>query len=157
MDKAPRYWFAAVATALFCLASAPSGAVEQFASAKEAEVMVAKAVKHIKEAGKDKALADFMDKNGGYIDRDLYITVYNMNGRVLAHGANPKMVGKDLIDLKDVDGKPFVRERMELAKSKQTFWQDYKFTDPITKKVLPKSMYCERTGDMVVCGGVYKR
>ena len=32
----------------------------------------------------------------------------------------------------------------------------YKFTDPVTKKVLPKSMYCERLDDTVVCGGIYK-
>lgn len=75
---------------------------------------------------------------------------------VHAHGANEKMVGRNLIDLKDVDGKAFVRERVELGKTKQNFWQDYKFTNPETKKVEPKSMYCERLEQTVVCGGVYK-
>ena len=32
---------------------------------------------------------------------------YDMNGQCLAHGGNPKMVGKELIDLKDADGKAF--------------------------------------------------
>jgi len=27
-----------------------------------------------------------------------------------------------------VDGKEFVRERVELGKAKPSFWQDYKFT-----------------------------
>ena len=66
------------------------------------------------------------------------------------------MVGRVLIDLKDVDGKEFVRERTELGRSKQSFWQDYKFTNPVTKKVEPKQMYCERLEETVVCGGVYK-
>ena len=66
------------------------------------------------------------------------------------------MVGKNLIDLKDIDGKEFVRERVELAKTKNTFTQDYKFTDPTTKKIAPKTMYCEKLDDAVVCGGVYK-
>jgi hypothetical protein len=66
------------------------------------------------------------------------------------------MVGKVVIDLKDIDGKEFVRERVELAKSNPTFWQDYKFTDPLTKKIEPKQMYCERLEETVVCGGVYK-
>ena len=57
----------------------------------------------------------------------------------------------------DPDGKAFVQERVELAKSKGKFWQDYKFTDPVTKKVLPKEMYCEKSSDVVVCGGVYKQ
>jgi signal transduction histidine kinase len=76
---------------------------------------------------------------------------------VLAHGQNPKMVGKELIELLDPDGKAFVKERVELAKSKNKFWHDYKFTDPVTKKVLPKSTYCERLDSTAVCVGIYKR
>ncbi len=45
---------------------------------------------------------------------------------------------------------------MDLAKSKGTFWQDYKFTNPTTKKIEPKSMYCEKLDDSVLCGGIYK-
>ena len=79
-----------------------------------------------------------------------------MDGVVRAHGANEKMVAKNLMELKDVDGKPFVKERVELAQSKGTFWQDYKFSDPLTKKIEPKLTYCEKLDDTVVCGGVYK-
>lgn len=128
----------------------------QNASAKEAESMVKKGVAFIKANGKPKGYAEISNKQGQFIDRDLYLVVYQMDGKVLAHGANEKMIGKVLIDLKDIDGKEFVRERVELAKAKGTFWQDYKFTNPVTKKVKPKSMYCERVDDTVVCGGIYK-
>ena len=83
--------------------------------------------------------------------------MYRLDGMVLAHGQNEKMVGRNLIDLKDVDGKEFVRERVELGKAKTSFWQDYKFTNPVSKKVEPKQMYCERQDDTVVCGGIYKK
>ena len=73
-----------------------------------------------------------------------------------AHGANDKMVGKNLIDMKDVDGKPYVKERMELAAAKPSFWQEYKFTNPVSKKIEPKVMYCEKVGETAVCGGVYQ-
>jgi cytochrome c len=132
-------------------------AAEEFGTPKEAEAMVKKAIAHIKEVGKNAAFADFTDKKPGWVDRDLYVAVYDMTGTVQAHGQNPKMVGKDLIELKDADGKAFVKERVELAGSKGKFWQDYKFTDPLTKKVLPKSMYCERMDDVISCVGVYKR
>lgn len=118
--------------------------------------MVSKAVAAMK-ANRTKTLEEITAKDPKYIDRDLYVTVYDMNGHMLAHGQNSKMVGKDLVDLKDPDGKPFVRERIELAKSKGKFWQDYKFTDPITRKILPKEMYCEKADDAVACAGVYKR
>jgi cytochrome c len=143
--------------ALLALPLALAAATEEYGTAKEAEAMVGKAVAHIKSAGTAKAYADFTERAAGYADRDLYVVVYDLQGRVLAHGQNPKMVGKDLIDLRDPDGKQFVKERVDLARAKGKFWHDYKFTDPVTKKVLPKSTYCERVESTAVCVGVYKR
>lgn len=143
--------------AVVCLLAVPYAAHAQTKATKEeATAMVKKGVAFIKANGKDKAYAEISNKAGQFNQHDLYLTVYALDGTVRAHGANEKMVGKNLIDLKDVDGKEFVKERMELAKSKGTFWQDYKFTDPTTKKIAPKSMYCEKLDDTVVCGGVYK-
>jgi signal transduction histidine kinase len=90
------------------------------------------------------------------VDRDLYLVVYGLDGVVRAHGANAKLVGEPLIDMLDIDGKPYIKERIELAKSKGTFWQDYKYTNPVSKKIEPKSMYCERLDDLVACAGIYK-
>lgn len=126
------------------------------ATPKEAEAMVKKGVAFIKANGKDKAYAEITSKQSQFKDRDLYLVVYGLDGKVWAHGANEKMVGRVLIDLKDVDGKEFVRERTEMGKAKASFWQDYKFTNPVSKKVEPKSMYCVRLEETVVCGGVYK-
>lgn len=126
------------------------------ATADEATAMVKKGVAFVKSNGKDKAYAAFNDKAGGFTDRDLYLVVYGLDGVVRAHGANAKMIGKNLMELKDIDGKAFVKERVELAQSKGTFWQDYKFTNPTTKKIEPKRMYCEKLDDTVLCGGIYK-
>jgi cytochrome c len=131
-------------------------AKEQFATKKEAEAMVVKTAADLK-SNRAKTLDEITAKDAKYVDRDLYAVVYDMTGKVLAHGANNKMVGKDLIELKDPDGKEFVKERVELAKSKGKFWQEYKFTDPETKKVLPKEAFCEKVDDAIVCAGVYKR
>lgn len=80
---------------------------------------------------------------------------------MLAHGANEKLVGKVVFDTEDVDGKKFIMEYIEASKAKGKSWTDYKYTDPVTKKVLPKSMYCEivavKSGDVVACSGIYKR
>jgi signal transduction histidine kinase len=148
----------AVAIAVAISASLTIGsawAIAEHATAKEAEAMVKKGVAYIKANGRDKGYAEITSKQSQFRDRDLYLVVYGMDGKVWAHGQNEKMVGKVLIDLKDIDGKEFVKERVELAKTKSSFWQDYKFTDPMTKKVEPKSMYCERLDDTVVCGGIY--
>lgn len=138
------------------LAASYSVQAQTKATAAEATAMVKKGVAFIKANGKEKAYAEINNKAGQFVDRDLYLVVYGLDGTVHAHGANAKMVGKNLIDLKDVDGKAFVKERVELAKSKGTFWQDYKFTNPVTKKIEPKTMYCEKLDDTAVCGGIYK-
>ena len=125
---------------------------------EEAVAMVKKAVDYMKANGNDKAFAAFSDpKDKMFHDRDLYIVVYDMNMKCLAHGQKASMVGKEMIDFKDVDGKPFFKERQELMKTKQTAWQDYKFRNPVTKKIEPKEMYLERVGDLVVGCGVYKK
>jgi cytochrome c len=126
-------------------------------TAKEAEAMVKKGVAFIKANGNQKAYAEITSKQSQFTDRDLYLVVYRLDGTPLAHGANEKMVGKNLIDLRDIDGKEFVRERVELAKAKSSFWQDYKFTNPVSRKVEAKTMYCERLDDTAVCGGIYKQ
>ena len=140
----------------FALTVSATAAHAANATKDEATAMVKKGVQMVKVEGKEKAFAEFTKKGSSFSDRDLYLVAYRLDGMVLAHGANDKMVGRNLIELKDVDGKEFVRERVELGKAKGTFWQDYKFTNPVTKKVEPKSMYCERVDDFVVCGGIYK-
>ena len=142
-----------------CAALALAGtALVAHADAKpeDATAMVKKGVAFIKTNGHDKGYAEISSKTSQFKKEDLYLVVYGLDGMVHAHGANEKMIGKNLIELKDIDGKPFVKERVELAKSKGTFWQDYKFTNPETKKIEPKSMYCEKLDETVVCGGVYK-
>jgi cytochrome c len=129
----------------------------EFGTAAEAEAMVKKAVQLVKTEGKEKAFAEFNNPKGKFVDRDLYVTVYDFKGKCLAHGANPKMIGKDFIDIKDIDGKPYVKERIETAKIKDKFWLDYKFTNPISKKIEPKSMYSEKLGDIIVNCGIYKK
>lgn len=131
-------------------------AAGEHASKEEAVAMVKKGVAFIKASGKDKGYAEITSATSQFKDRDLYLVVYGLDGMVHAHGANAKQVGRNLIDLKDIDGKPFVKERVELGMKNASFWQDYKFTNPVSKKIEPKSMYCERLDETVVCGGIYK-
>jgi signal transduction histidine kinase len=133
-----------------------SAVAAEFATKEEAQAIVAKAVAFIKQEGSAKAYPEITNKSGRFTDRDLYVVVYGLDGTVMAHGSNEKLVGKDMMDAQDVDGKFFVKERVELAKKQATFWQDYKFVNPTNKKVEPKQMYCERLENTAVCAGVYK-
>ena len=153
--------FATLVFAAALLAFGPLTASAQDKSkgtAKEATAMVEKAIAHIKKVGREKAFADFSDKKGAWIDRDLYVVVYDLKGKVLAHGANEKMIGKDVIELRDNDGKYFVKERVEMMSKGPNAkgWQDYKFMNPVSRQIEPKSMYIQRHEDLIVGCGIYK-
>ena len=146
----------ALAIAIMGTAAINSSVAAEFATKEEAQAMVKKATAFIKQQGSATAYIEISNRSGKFVDRDLYVVVYGLDGKVVAHGANAKLVGKDMIDAQDVDGKPFVKERVELARRQTSFWQDYKFRNPMSNKIEPKQMYCERLDETAVCAGVYK-
>lgn len=122
----------------------------------EAEALVKKAVAFVKANGKDKSFAEISNPKGKFVAGELYVFVYDINGKCVAHGGNAKMVGKDLIELKDADGKSFVKERVEIAKTKGSGWQNYKWNNPTTNKIEDKVAYVEKYEDLIVGCGAYK-
>lgn len=120
---------------------------------KDAKEMVEKAVAFYKANGKDKAVAAYNDPNGQFRKDDLFIFMLDMNGQCYAHF---NLVGKNLFELKDADGKYFVKEQIDVAK-KGGGWVDYKWTHPTTKKIAQKTSYIMRVDDNNYVGcGVFK-
>jgi signal transduction histidine kinase len=129
-----------------------------WASPAEAVELVNKGVAYLKANGKDKALAEFNNPNGPFVhrDRDLYIFVLDGNGRTLANGVNARLVGKDVLEMRDVDGKHFIRDILTQAASKGSGWVDYKWSNQATNAIEPKSTYFTQVGDVIVAAGIYK-
>ena len=145
---------AAMALSLFALQGYAQQKAER-ATTAEAEAMVKSAIAFYKKNGKDKSMAEFVKNPGPFVDRDLYVTVYNPAGEALAH-INPKMVGKNMMELRDADGKYHIRERMEASQKAPSGWQDFKFFNPVSKKIEPKRMYWEKHDNLVFACGAYK-
>ena len=145
---------AAMALSLFAMQGYAQQKPER-ASTAEAEAMVKKAIAFYKKNGKEKSMAEFIKNPGPFVDRDLYVTVYNPAGDALAH-INPKMVGKNMMELRDADGKYHIRERMEASQKAPSGWQDFKFFNPVSKKIEPKRMYWEKHDNLVFACGAYK-
>lgn len=147
-------WFFALSAAGF-LALGSAQAADQ-GTAAEAEALVKKAAAFIKANGNDKAYEEFTNGKQ-FKDRDLYIFAYDFTGKNLAHGANPKLVGKDLSGLKDPDGKMILPPLVEIAKTKGKGWSEsFKFRNPVTEKMEPKIVFVERVGDIFLGCGIYK-
>jgi (2Fe-2S) ferredoxin len=118
-------------------------------------VWVEKAKSFYNNSGKRIALAEFTNPQGLFVEDELYIFVLNNKGTMLAHGINEKYVGEDWIDLKDDDGKFFIKEIVDKANAKGSGWVSYKWHHPITRKVLPKTAYFEKVDDLIICSGIY--
>ena len=125
-------------------------------SPDEAQDMVTRAVTYIESNGSDAAYATFNAGEAGFRDRDLYVFVFDFEGKVLSHGSNAKLVGKNLLAIKDSDGKAFVKEFVDVAQGSGEGWVDYKWPNPTTKKVEQKSSFIKRQGDALVGVGIYK-
>ncbi|MDD2852313.1 MAG: cache domain-containing protein [Desulfuromonadaceae bacterium] len=122
----------------------------------DAVALVKKAVAHVKESGKEKALADFNDPKGKFVKGALYIFAYNLKGVIIAHPMNPKLIGKDMNEVKDADGKYFTKDFLAAVNGPGKGWVDYRWTNPVSKKIEAKSSYVEKAGDMLVGCGIYK-
>lgn len=127
------------------------------ATRDEAVALVRKAVALIGKVGKEQALQAFSDPHGEFVDRELYIVVIDFNGVSLANGNNRKMIGKQLLAIRDVDGRNFARESVELARSGGKGWlAPFRFVNPVTGALAPKAVYLERVDDYLVLSGVYQ-
>ncbi|MCX5815759.1 MAG: cache domain-containing protein [Proteobacteria bacterium] len=134
------------------------GEVIAAGTAADAEAMVKKAVEYIKANGKDKAYGEFTKNQTGMFKKDdLYIFVLDDKYNMLAHGGNDKMVGKNFKDLKDSDGSFFLKGMVDKGMADGKAWYDYKWTNPVTKKVEPKSSYVVKVDNTVVGCGFYKK
>jgi signal transduction histidine kinase len=49
------------------------------------------------------------------------------------------------------------RIRIEIVKSKGSGWQDYKFTNPISRKLEPKMAFVQKVDDVIIGCGAYKK
>src|SRR5262245_21212880 len=104
----------------------------------------------------DGAIATFQTVTAGeageFHHLDLTAFIYDLNGVNLAHGERPVLVGKNLISLKDQDGKFLIREMIDIARGPGGGWINYKWPDPHTSRVEDKSTYIERMGDDYLVG-----
>ncbi|MGO8867317.1 MAG: cache domain-containing protein [Alphaproteobacteria bacterium] len=147
-----------IALSLAALTMFGPAVAAEFGTKEEAVAMVKRVQEKFKTDGPEatfKAVSDKSTKE--FHDRDLYPFIYDMNGLCVAHGARPVLIGKNLIDLKDQDGKYLVRELRDMAKDHGSGWVDYKWPNPITNKIEDKSSYVEKMGDYFVGVGIYKQ
>jgi signal transduction histidine kinase len=144
-----------IALAALCLAG--TAFAQERGNKEEAKALADAAFEHIKAVGPEKAYKDFTTDKAAWNKKDLYVMVYDSKAVALAHGANEKLVGKDLSALKDANGVPIVVGLIGLA-AKGGGWFDYDWPDPITKKLMGKSTFARKqpNGEGFIGVGIYR-
>jgi len=129
----------------------------EYGSKDEAVAMVKRVEDMFASAGAETTFKAVSDKStASFHDRDLYPFIYDLSGRCVAHGARPALIGKNLLDLKDQDGKYLIREMVSIARGPGSGWVNYKWPNPISNKIEDKASYVEKMGDYFVGVGVYR-
>jgi len=155
MTKISRTLLAATALLSF-LPGLAQAQDEERATPVQAKALLDKAVADLQMEGPEKAFAAFNDPKSGYTIHELYVFVFDLNGRYEASGANPKLVGNNAHDLKDAEGKPIVREIIALAKSKGHGRVDYVWLNRAANHVEKKRSLIQRVGNHIVGVGYYE-
>lgn len=92
---------------------------------------------YVKTHGGEKALAEFNNPNGSFIQGELYIYAYDFNGTTLAHPVNPEKVGKNRLD----EGATgiFVKEMGDIVRNGSGFYRFY-YINPLHNRTLESKL-----------------
>lgn len=129
------------------------------ATKEECVAKCKEAAELVKKVGVDAAIKKIMEKNSPFVWKDTYIVLFNIDtGVTLAHPANPVMIGKSNVGLKDINGKMFYNEFLVVAKNQGEGWVNYMWPKPGETTPSPKASYIYRVpGENVAAmAGIYE-
>lgn len=122
-------------------------------SKEQVVAYVEKMQAYIDQVGTEKAFADFSDTKGPWIQGELYPFCHSLAGINVAHGGNPNMVGKGgVLDIRDPDGRYVNRLIFEKIQADGKGWVEYRWPNPLTKKIEMKDVYSVLIQNKYVCG-----
>ena len=90
------------------------------------------------------AFGQLRDKAGPYLFLDTYVFVYDVDGNELVNPAQPSLEGKNILDVKDVNGKFPIRESIAAAQKSGRAWVDYYWYKPGHNSPVRKHAYVRK-------------
>lgn len=122
---------------------------------EDAQKNVADAVAAV---NKDKAaaIAEMSNPKGRFVKGEIYAFAYDLSGTMVAHPMNPKLVGKNVIDVPDAAGKLYRKDIIDGIKATGSATVEYRYKNPKDGKIEDKVTFCKKAADLAVCSGYYK-
>ena len=125
------------------------------ASPQAAKDLLARAVEAMEKDPK-LAMSQFNSMNGGYNEDDLYVFVVGINDRIMhAHGSIPRLIGRNVSDMRDINGKHLLPQMIDIVTSKGGGELKYVWPNKVTGKQEQKTTYLRRVGEYLVAVGHY--
>ncbi|WP_299708012.1 cache domain-containing protein [uncultured Pontibacter sp.] len=107
------------------------------------EDLVNRAAALVEARGPD-AFAELRDKQGSFFFMDTYVFVMRPDGTELVNPAQPSLEGKNLMELKDLQGKEVVKEEIAAAMKDGKAWLEHYWYKPGDNTPAPKQTYVRR-------------
>lgn len=127
----------------------------EMGSPDEAMAMSQKAAALVNEQGEG-AFAVFAAKDGGFLEKDLYVFCMDLEGNMLSHAVKPDLVGKNLKDFNKY-GDFLFQDMIKVASGDGEGWVDYNWPYPGSDEVKKKTSYIIKNDNGFFCGvGAYK-
>lgn len=149
--------YAGLAVLLFALTPLTGMSADATPPTKDEVIaQVKKAVEFMKANGRDKTLAEMNNKDGQFAKGEDYVDVHDINGVCVAHPVSPGIVGLNRLDQADPNGKQFIKEIVESARTKQSGWITYMRKNPVSGKIQKKLAYWQLQDGLIFKAGTYE-
>jgi hypothetical protein len=145
MPHRTHHWTGLLAAAALALAAGAAGAE----TTEDAKSLLDGALAEIRTQGLEKAVKGF--NAGGKWKKDrLYLVAVQMDGTVLANSANAKLPGNNMLETRDANGRAFMKDAIQVARTSGSGQVDLRWGNPATRRLSDATMFVRRVPDQEV-------
>jgi signal transduction histidine kinase len=118
---------------------------------------------HLMEQKGEQALPEFARKDSKWLNDDYYLFVYALDGTCIFHPITPELIGKNVIGLRDMNGKPIIRQITDVGRKPENdasgwvfyLWQNQTQLIPSWKSAYVRKVIGPNGQTYVVGSGSY--
>ena len=123
---------------------------------EQSTALLERAVAYLQANGPEKALAAFNQRKGVFVSDEYYVFAVGTDGILHASGGTShSLVGLNVLGLQDAAGKPFIRDMLEMAKTRDSGVVEYRWLNQVDNRLENKTDQFRKVGNYIVCVGYY--
>ncbi len=136
-----------------------TASAEDKATRQECVKMAKAAGEMLLKKGQEATFEKINDPSGPFVWKDTYVFCMTIeSGTMKAHPLKPRLIGKNLKGIKDMNGVMFVLDYINKANTHGEGWTDYMWPKPGEKKPSNKTTYTYKVPgmDYMMAAGIYQ-